>query len=175
MTPPKTNGPAQADSPLPVVDSFLLRDGRVVRPDLHRARFARGALAAGADQLELDDFFRHVDRVFAGQASNGDWFPKLSWDGREFSCQIRPAPALRSTTTLAVISQSDPRRFPQIKGPDMETLGRQRAAAREVGADDAVVVEGSEIFEAANGALVFFDEEGPFAALPPRGSNSYLR
>lgn len=122
------------------VDSFLVREGRAIRPDLHRARF-------GAGYPALDDAPQH-----------GEWFPRVTVSGVVW----RPAPRLRTETTLWVPPTPDPRLHPLTKGPDLALLGTLRAEAQSHGADDALLYgEEGVVHEAANAALVFFDEEGP--------------
>lgn len=121
--------------------SFLVRDGRAIRPDLHRKRLG------GIPDLS--------DIPKAGQ-----WFPKLTAD----SVELRPAPPLRTSTVLWIPEDPDPRRHPLRKGPDTAVLGRLRSQARDEGADDAVLHADGYVREAANAALVFFDESGPVQA-----------
>ncbi|WP_273368742.1 aminotransferase class IV [Corynebacterium massiliense] len=144
---------------VPIVDSFLLKEGRVVRPDLHRKRFHRDAVWAGAPGHDVDHYFAHVGRELP---VHGEWFPKLQWDGSDFHLDVRPAPPRRDTTTLAVLPgrETDPRRHPTVKGPDLHVLGDMRNAARERGADDAAIVSGGCVREAANGTLIFATDTG---------------
>lgn len=80
----------------------------------------------------------------------------------------RPAPRLRTETTLWVPPTPDPRIHPLTKGPDLALLGTLRAEAQSYGADDALLYgEEGVVHEAANAALIFFDEEGP--AMGPAG------
>ena len=117
------------------VDSFLVRDGRAIRPDLHRTRF-------GAGYPSLDAVPR-----------TGEWFPRITDSGVD----VRPAPPLRRTTTLWIPETKDPRTTPHVKGPDLPVLGELRAQAREYGADDALLHTNRHALEAANAALLVFD------------------
>ena len=144
-----------------VVDSFLLRDGLVIRPDLHRSRLS-GHLGAAV----VDDAFR---RLAAAAPDRGEFFPRISGTiaslggveddrGGVQHCEfeLRPAPSLRADTSLYIPAATDPRRWPLVKGPDLEILGKWRAHARQFGSDDAVLHDGNTIAEAANSALIFF-------------------
>lgn len=130
------------------VDSFLVRDGRSIRPDLHRRRFGAGYPDLGP------------------VPPRGSWFPRVTDHGVEW----RPAPALRSATVLWLPEESDPRTSPTVKGPDLPALLELRERARGHGADDAVLLApGAEpcVREAATSALVFFSGGVPIMA--PRG------
>ncbi|MDO5032815.1 aminotransferase class IV [Corynebacterium sp.] len=124
------------------VDSFLVRDGRAIRPDLHRARWGSGYPELGP------------------VPETGQWFPRVSASGVEW----RPAPPLRTATVLWIGSKEDPRRHPQVKGPDLPALGALRAQAQAHGADDALLHAGGFVREAANAALVFFNGTQPLMA-----------
>jgi len=120
-----------------VADSFLLRDGTVVAPDLHRSRFIRDADAQG--MVHAPTAF--VDAAFAALPSTGLWFPRFDLTERgELEVWIRPAPALGRTVTLWT-SPDDPRTEPGIKGPDIPALAELRERARAAGADEAVMVD----------------------------------
>lgn len=124
-----------------IVDSLLVRDHRAVGLELHRRRFGAG----------YPDLARAVP-------AEGEWFPRISREGGERAeVELRPAPSLRESTVLWVPPESDPRRAPRLKGPDLEALGELRARAREQGADDALLWGARGVYEAANAALVFFD------------------
>ena len=124
------------------VESFLVRDGRAVRPDLHARRFGPGY----PDVADIP--------------AEGEWFPRVTAAGIE----LRPAPPLRTATRLWIPDTPDPRALPQVKGPDLPALGELRRQAQEQGADDAVLHRDSFVVEAANSAIVFFDDGMPVVA-----------
>lgn len=124
------------------VDSFLVCDGRAIRPDLHRARF-------GAGYPSLDAVPR-----------TGEWFPRITDAGVD----VRPAPPLRRTTTLWIPGIEDPRTTPRVKGPDLPMLVELRAQAHVHGADDALLHANGYALEAANAALLVFDGRDWFQA-----------
>ncbi|WP_165241939.1 aminotransferase class IV [Corynebacterium lizhenjunii] len=158
-----------------LVDSFLVRDGRVVRPDLHRQRFE----AAGGTYPDLRGSI----------PERGEWFPRISGHlagvdaavdagvdagvdavaeaATGVSVKLRPAPPLRSATRLWIGPEEDPRVVPQVKGPDLGVLAELRARAVALGADDALLYRGGVALEAANAAVMFID--GGEAVLPPQG------
>jgi len=141
--------------PLYVADSFLLTDGAVVDYPLHLDRFARSADTQGLVR-PVDDFLRAVT---AALPTAGQWFPRIDLTERgELELHIRPAPPLSQTAVLATAG-TDPRTEPGIKGPDIPALETLRAAARERGADDAVIVDSQgRIIDGATTCLVWFRE-----------------
>lgn len=138
------------ETPL-VVDSYLMREGQVVRWDLHEQRFARSMPI---------DAYPFLAAVRAALPSTGQWFPRIEYYGENhFGLQIRPAPALRTTTSLWLSDMPDPRTQPLIKGPDLEILGRFRALAQDHECDDTLLVSADgTVREAANGAVVFWED-----------------
>ncbi|WP_245802248.1 aminotransferase class IV [Corynebacterium pacaense] len=131
-----------------VVDSYLVRDGAVVALTLHERRFL--ASAPGEQFLRL---------VRGRIPRRGDWFPRVEWDGRRFTLDIRPAPPLRESTSLWLSTLPDPRTTPTVKGPDLEALAALRQRAVERGCEDAVVVDSNGcLVETANGCLVFWQD-----------------
>jgi len=120
-----------------VADSFVIRDGAVVAPELHRARFLRDADTQG--MVNAPTAF--VDAAFAALPASGLWFPRLDLTERgELEVWIRPAPPLGRTVTLWT-SPNDPRTEPGIKGPDIPALAELRERALAAGADEAVIVD----------------------------------
>src|SRR5699024_11344292 len=78
---------------------------------------------------------RHVTGVqtFALPAFSLLEFP----DGtRRFGYEIRPAPAVRETTTLVYGAGEDHRQAPVLKGPDLAVFAKMKAG---VEADDVII------------------------------------
>ncbi len=120
-----------------VADSFLIQDGAVVAPELHRARFLRDADAQGMVNAPTS----FVDAAFDALPVSGLWFPRLDLTERgELELWIRAAPALGSALTLWT-SPDDPRTEPRIKGPDIPVLAQLREQAQEAGAGEAVMLD----------------------------------
>jgi branched-subunit amino acid aminotransferase/4-amino-4-deoxychorismate lyase len=120
-----------------VADSFLIRDGGVVAPELHRTRFLHDADSQG--MVNAPTAF--VDAAFAALPASGLWFPRFDLTERgELEVWVRPAPARGDTVTLWT-SPDDPRTQPGIKGPDIPALAELRERAHEAGADEAVMLD----------------------------------
>jgi len=142
-------------------DSWLLRDGRAIGLDAHRARFL------GSVPVELDGA-RFWDAVVAALPRDGEWFPRLELRGvglpgeerREFALRVRPAPALRTDLALVTHDAPDPRHDPTIKGPDLERLTAVRTAAQARGADDAVLRDAhGSVVETTTANLVWWRDD----------------
>lgn len=120
-----------------VADSFLLREGVVVAPPLHRARFLRDADTQGMVRSPV----AFIDAAFAALPQTGSWFPRCDLTERgELELWLRPAPPLGRTVNLWT-SPDDPRTEPTIKGPDIPALALLRERAREADADEAVILD----------------------------------
>lgn len=143
-----------------VVDSYLAKDHRVVRWDLHEQRFATSV------DVDPWDFLHAVREAIPRQ---GSWFPKIEWHGDDlFAVHIRPAPPLRKAPSLWLSEDPDPRTQPTIKGPDLDVLAHLRSRANDNGCDDALLISADGfILEAANATVVFWAD--PQTVIVPRG------
>ena len=127
---------------LTVADSFLVENGRVREINRHFKRFAY-SVTNEETRAELADFFAAVvDQLPA----TGAWFPRIEYrqslpKGEQLVLRIREAPERTESVTLWTSDEPDPRKFPQIKGPDLSACQRLRRAANLRGADEAVIVD----------------------------------
>ncbi|KDS94164.1 hypothetical protein DHOM_02470 [Dermabacter hominis 1368] len=135
---------------MPLVDSFLVRDGRAVAPSAHRDRMraAAGELwGAEVGLRAIDDavaaLYEQAAHTLGGAA--GLFFPKLTLEqvGGElrFDVNARPIAESRLETTAHLIAYpgSDERTHPRLKGPDFAWQERVRAWAVNNGASDALL------------------------------------
>lgn len=86
-------------------------------------------------------------------------FPRLAQIGTRFYLHIRPAPSLRPTTVLTLLTDQsvpDPRTQPQIKGPDLAALASFRARHLCPGTDDVIL---GNFAETTTGALVGWQDK----------------
>ncbi|GLK17566.1 aminotransferase class IV [Herbiconiux flava] len=146
---------------LAAADSWYVSpEGRVRALDTHRERF----LAATGERMRADaeTFWAAAAgrlRSYAGTAL----FPRVELaqtdSGPQLRLRARVAPRLRTTTVLATHAGPDPRTTPRIKGPDLEALLALRAAAREDGADELVLLRDGLVVDGSTSALLWWRDE----------------
>jgi branched-subunit amino acid aminotransferase/4-amino-4-deoxychorismate lyase len=147
-----------------VADSWLALDGAVLALDLHRDRFL-----ASATHPEAAAFW---DAAVAATPPSGAWFPRVESHrtgagGRRLVARMRPAPERRRSAVLAGWHGDDPRRHPDVKGPDLTRLSRVRTAVQPLGADEAVLLTpDGYVVEGAWSALLWW--RGDILCGPPR-------
>lgn len=123
-----------------VADSFRLEDGEVVALERHLRRFSDSVAATTDVSAEtLEAFLAHLGQMLP---SVGSWFPRIEAvetpGGATLRYRERLAPAWNSEVVVAR-APSDPRRFPQVKGPDLEALMALRTAVAPLGAGEAII------------------------------------
>jgi len=148
-----------------VADSFRVVAGRARGVALHRERFLAGAgHGAGPDELARaaafwSDAISLLRSLVGAEHVHPALFPRVERRERgEYRLLLRPSPPVAPGPGLAAITvataESDPRRTPRIKGPDLERLAALRTRAQTRGADEAIIVD-------ARGQLV----EGAYSSL----------
>ncbi|WP_285116893.1 aminotransferase class IV [Leifsonia sp. fls2-241-R2A-40a] len=154
------------ETELLAADSFLVESGRALALGLHRARFMETAREQGfAGTDELDAFWT------AGVAAlprSGPWFPRFELvrarDALRLRFRLRTAPPLTSALVVAT-AETDPRRTPSLKGPDIDRLSALRQRAQRRGAQEAVILDGGSVTDGATTALLWWRGDALFA--PP--------
>jgi len=132
----------------------------------HRAPTPDG-LWIFADPGPTQDFMQAV----AGRLpAAGRWFPRvelvLDAGTPHFQLWIRPVPPPGRTVRLWLPAAPDGRTSPGIKGPDLDWLAQQRAAAVAAGADEAVLLSRSgRVLEGATTSILWWRGDEPCA--PP--------
>jgi branched-subunit amino acid aminotransferase/4-amino-4-deoxychorismate lyase len=174
---------------LPVlVDSWLVRHGRVRDLDGHWARFEGAARECGVPAGRLATF---RSAVVDALPRTGLWFPRVEVHAApddiggaaaaaatsasasaaaaappRLALRLRRAPALRMTAKLWVAEAPDPRTRPDRKGPDFAIQEHLRRLAGEHGADEAVLLSPTgRVREGAFSSLVWWD--GPDLCTAP--------
>ncbi len=124
-----------------VADSWLVRDGRMIAPDLHQQRFfnsCRIRHGIGARVL-LPLWYQALSLIPA----EGLWFPRMELAGKAgqpvFQCRIRPVPMIGETVKLMVCDAEDFRKAPRHKGPDIQWLNGLRRQVLDAGADEGII------------------------------------
>ena len=161
-------GAAGGPGTVRIADSWLVADGQVRAFGAHTRRFSAAcAERFGIDPGPTQDFMRAV----AGRLPTaGRWFPRveLVFDAGtpHFQLWIRPAPPPGRTVRLWLPAEPDGRTFPGVKGPDLDWLARQRAAAVAAGADEAVLLSRSgRVLEGATTSILWW--RGDELCAPP--------
>lgn len=157
----------EPESALLAADSFLVDGGRVVAPDLHRHRFMESARRQGfGDVSELTRFWT---AAIAALPAAGRWFPRfeLARTGEIVSLRlrVRPAPS-RGGALVVATAAGDPRRFPGVKGPDIDRLSVVRRRAEQCGAQEAVILDRGRVADGTATALLWW--RGRTLCAPPR-------
>lgn len=153
---------------LDVADSFLIEEGSVLAPDLHRERFVLGCTEAGTDAISAAGFW---DEAVAAVPPVERWFPRIELvtldTGPAFQLRIRVAPAPGGAARVASHRGDDPRTVPHRKGPDLEAMLALRGGsdADEVVllSEDGLIVDGitSAVLWWRDGALHAVPQERP--------------
>lgn len=155
-----------AETELLVADSFLVADGTALALGLHSSRFQESSRLQGhPDRTELGRFW---EAGVAALPREGSWFPRFELvrtrDALRLRFRLRTAPALGDAVVVATAA-SDPRRVPDIKGPDLERLSLLRQRAQAVGAQEAVILDEGLVADGATTALLWWRDGTLFA--PP--------
>lgn len=157
---------AEAEEPLLVADSWLVRDGRVRGLDRHRERFVRSCgECAGPPSYRLLEFWQAMTDALP---RGGEWFPRVELTPRHVRLRLRPAPPLGTGVRVWAVGQSDPRTVPRRKGPELDALAAVRVRASDVGADEAVLVDPSGLVLESATASVLWWEDDTLCLPPPR-------
>ncbi|WP_250258076.1 aminotransferase class IV [Dermabacter sp. Marseille-Q3180] len=135
---------------MPLVDSFLVRDGRAVAPSAHRERMRESAhelwgaeVGPGAIDDAVAALYEQAAHTLGGEA--GLFFPKLTLEqvGGELRSDVNARPIteqrLETTAHLIAYPGNDERTRPRLKGPDFAWQERVRQWAVKSGASDALL------------------------------------
>lgn len=148
------NAPARE---LLVADSWRSEGGRAAALEYHFARFEDAVGRVGGPAFDWALVWRALSRQLE-RAPEPSLFPRIGLDTEGLILTVRPCPPARAATTLAVFEGADPRRAPQIKGPDIARLAREKAGA----ATDDLILRDTDgaLLEATTGALVRWRDDG---------------
>jgi len=151
------------DTDILVADSWRVHDGEVWGLQDHLQRFMAGIATQtqfvgplpNIDPAEFETAIREILQHTAQSHPGIDFFPRISVEAkgrdRRVILFIRPAPPVRTTTTLLVPDYTDPRTRPTVKGPDIDLMRRLVAEATT---DDVVLHDGTNVIETTTGALL---------------------
>ncbi|GAA2794180.1 aminotransferase class IV [Kribbella solani] len=142
-----------------VADSFLVAGGKVRGLELHRDRFVGSCAAAGiaVERVRAERFW---DEQIARLPGFGRWFPRFELSSAgEFAVQLRPAPPIGGAVRVAVHDGPDPRTAPRVKGPDLELLGKLKAAAPDRADEILLLDTDGTVLEAAYSAIAWWEDD----------------
>lgn len=124
-----------------IVDSWLVWHGRVRGYDLHWARFAGSIAEYGITDKDVTAFRAATEAILP---RSGLWFPRLELHLDPYpriAVRLRPAPDLKQSARVWVYLGPDPRLNPARKGPDFGVQESLREAAKQCGADEAILLD----------------------------------
>ncbi|HVF79664.1 MAG TPA: aminotransferase class IV [Solirubrobacteraceae bacterium] len=146
-------------SALLVADSWLVDEGYERAAAAHWARFAKSCLQLGVVRAELGAF---EAAARAALPREGRWFPRVELTAEGLGLRLRRAPRVGGPGSARVLigPPGDPREAPLRKGPDLALLESLRAGAREHGADELLLCDGSgTLLEGALSSLLWWEDE----------------
>ncbi len=161
-------GPSASESPVEaapradtaVVTSWRHLEGRWPGREAHLRRTIAGAQRLWPLVADWEHRIRLATDVLPEEMATGDWFPKVEVRADGVTLLVRPAPPRRRRTTLWTVPEADPRRAPEVKGPDMSLLRSLRERAQDAGAHEAALVtDGGVLVEGGFGTLVWWEAD----------------
>lgn len=159
--------PVPGDYRLLVIDSWRHRCGNSFGLGQHAARFNASVAEVGAALSEQQG--HEIWQWINAHLSNSDnrsreLFPRISLlelgDGTmHIGFEVRPAPAVRETTTLAYHAGNDRRVVPLHKGPDLALFVELKAGV-ETEVDDVIISDSDgACLETTTGALALWKDD----------------
>jgi branched-subunit amino acid aminotransferase/4-amino-4-deoxychorismate lyase len=149
------------EDPLLAADSWLVEDGAIRALTWHERRFKAACQQTGrglADDVRA--FWTEAIQVLP---RHGRWFPRVELTAAavpQLRLRIRPAPARADQVRVWVAADRDQRCMPRRKGPDLPWLGRIRARAAGLGADEALLTTPSGLLlEAAHSSVLWWEDD----------------
>ena len=157
--------PLSRDYRLVIIDSWRHRFGTAFGLGQHAARF--NAACASMDFVSSTqqerEMWQRIEALLARPENcSRELFPRISLlefpdRTRHIGFEVRPAPAVRETTTLVYGAGEDHRQAPLLKGPDLALFAKMKAG---VEASD-VIISGTDgaCLETTTGALVLWKDD----------------
>lgn len=158
---------------LRVADSWVITGGLVRGLLLHYRRFQKAANTY-PDAPPMWDFLTSATRRLPRQ---GNWFPRIEYlrgvDGDDIlQMRLREAPPRDQAARLVTHAVPDPRKHPQIMGPDLAMLLQIGRQAQMYGADESVLLdEDGRVLSATFNAIAWWEDET--LCMPPASMSVY--
>lgn len=153
--------PLAEDCRLLIIDSWRHSFGKSFGLGQHAARF--NAACGSMGSVLPREIWQRIKALLARPENcQRELFPRISLlefpDGtRRIGFEIRPAPAVRETTTLVYGAGEDHRQAPVLKGPDLALFAKMKAG---VEADDVIISDtDGACLETTTGALVLWKDD----------------
>lgn len=144
-----------------IIDSWRHSFGKSFGFGQHAARF--NAACGSMGSVLPREIWQRIEALLARPENcQRELFPRISLlefpDGtRRIGFEIRPAPAVRETTTLVYGAGEDHRQAPVLKGPDLALFAKMKAG---VEADDVIISDtDGACLETTTGALVLWKDD----------------
>ena len=144
-----------------IIDSWRHSFGKSFGLGQHAARF--NAACGSMGSVLPREIWQRIEALLARPENcQRELFPRISLlefpDGtRRIGFEIRPAPAVRETTTLVYGAGEDHRQAPVLKGPDLALFAKMKAG---VEADDVIISDtDGACLETTTGALVLWKDD----------------
>ncbi|MBX3311321.1 MAG: aminotransferase class IV [Microbacteriaceae bacterium] len=136
--------------------SFLVRDSRALTLELHLDRLIRQAKYWKFD-FPLDAWVSALTLIH----SFIDCWPRIDLiEDNRLILRIRAIPATSDSISITTWNGEDPRKLPEIKGPDLTSLMKARAVVNEQGADEGIICDASGfIAEGFTTGILWWDGE----------------
>jgi branched-subunit amino acid aminotransferase/4-amino-4-deoxychorismate lyase len=145
-----------------VADSWRVVEGKSTAFERHTDRFMSSARAVAPEVSDSLD--RFIDETLSMIPPTGEWFPR--WEvvdtghGHTLQFLHRHAPP-RLAEAIVATAESDPRRHPLVKGPDLERLMALRQSVSHLGANEAIIVSpDGHIVEGAYSSVIAWPAGG---------------
>lgn len=159
--------PVPGDYRMVIIDSWRHRCGKSFGLGQHAARFSAAVAEVGASLYEQQwrDIWQWIHEHLSNPDNRSrDLFPRISLlefhDGsHHIGFEVRPAPAVRETTTLAYHAGKDRRVAPLLKGPDLALFAELKAG---IGSDvDDLIISDTDgaCLETTTGALALWNDD----------------
>ena len=158
--------PVPEDYRLLVIDSWRHRHGKSFGLGQHAARFNTSVAAVGAafSEQQGSAIWQWINAHLSNPDNRSrELFPRISLldfhDGTTcIGFEVRPAPEVRETTTLAYRAGNDRRVAPLLKGPNLALFAELKAGV-ETAVDDLIISDtDGACLETTTGALALWKD-----------------
>lgn len=150
-----------------VIDSWRQHCGKSFGLGQHAARFTAAVAEVGTAiaEREWSEMWQRINACLRSPENPDlELFPRVSLlefsnGNRHIGFEVRPAPAVRETTTLAYFAGEDRRAAPLLKGPDLALFAELKAGV-ESDVDDLIITDtDGACLETTTGALALWKDD----------------